>query len=180
MSRPANPKLEDRILTAARKLWHKNGEAGLTMRSVAKAAGTNPPAVYRRFRNRDQLLLALVESYQMELFQVLEPCHTLREFGGCYFDFALQRPREYELLMSGLLARIRKRRPNIELLLTRCAEWLGGSPAQYEDLAMALYCLGHGTVMLVLTRNFPPKEVARMRTVFLRSLDVLVANARKI
>ncbi|HZQ18455.1 MAG TPA: TetR/AcrR family transcriptional regulator [Terriglobales bacterium] len=180
MPRPVNPEVEDRILGAARKLWHRNGEAALTMRAVAKAARTNTPAVYRRFRSRDALLLALVESYQAELFQVLEPCRSLREFGECYFDFALQRPREYELMMSGLLARVRTSRPNIDLLLKRCAEWLGGSPVQYEELAMALYSLGHGTVMLVLTRNSPPEDVARVRTIFARSLDVLVANAAKI
>jgi AcrR family transcriptional regulator len=180
MPRPINPEVEDRILAAARKLWHKNGETALTMRAVAKAAGTNTPAVYRRFRTRDQLLLALVESYQRELFKVLEPCRSLREFGACYFDFALERPREYELMMSGLLARMSRTRPNIDLLLKRCAEWLGGSSAEYEDLAMALYSLGHGTVMLVITRNSPPEGVARMRNIFVRSLDVLAANAGKI
>ncbi|HKW19221.1 MAG TPA: TetR/AcrR family transcriptional regulator [Terriglobales bacterium] len=180
MPRPPNPEVEDRILAAARKLWHKSGEAALTMRAVAKAARTNTPAVYRRFRSREDLLLTLVESYQLELFQVLQPCRSLREFGQCYFDFALREPREYELMMSGLLARVRKRRPNIDLLLRRCAEWLGGAPADYEDLAMALYSLGHGTVMLVLTRNSPPEDAARMRNIFVRSLDVLVANAAKI
>jgi len=176
----ADPELENRILAAARRLWHKNGEAALTMRAVAKAAGTNTPAVYRRFRDRDELLLALVESFQMDLFRSLEPCRSLSEFGECYFDFALQRPREYELLMSGLLARIRKRRPNFDLLRKRCAEWLGGTPDKYEDLAVALFCFGHGAVMLILTRNLPPEDVQQVKAVFARSINVLVANAGKI
>lgn len=180
MPRHANPELEDRILSAARKLWHRNGEAALTMRAVAKAARTNTPAVYRRFRGRDELLLALVESYQAELFQVLDPCRSLHEFGECYFDFALREPREYELMMSGLLARVRKRRPNIDLLLRRCAEWLGGTPAEYEDFAVALHSLAHGAVTLVLTKSLPVDDVDRVRTIFLRSLDVVVANAAKI
>jgi AcrR family transcriptional regulator len=180
MPRPVDPALENRILTAARTLWHKNGEVALTMRAVAKAAGSNTPAVYRRFRDRDQLLLALVESFQSDLFEVLEPCRSLREFGERYFDFALQHPREYELMMSGLLARVRKKRPNFDLLLKRCAEWLGGSPAEYENLGTALFCLGHGAVMLVLTRNLPAEDVRRTRSVFASSLNVLVANATKI
>ena len=50
MPRPPDPDLEERILKAARKLWKKGGENALTMRAVAKAAGTkNTPAVYRRF-----------------------------------------------------------------------------------------------------------------------------------
>lgn len=180
MPRQPNPEVEDRILTAARKLWHKSGEAALTMRAVAKSARTNTPAVYRRFRNRDELLLALVEQYQMELFQLLEPCRSLHEFGECYFDFAQREPREYELMMSGVLARVRKKRPNIDLLLRRCAEWLGGTPEEYEDFAMALHSLAHGAVTLVLTRGLPVDDVSRVRTIFLRSLDVLVANAAKI
>ena len=52
MPRQIDPEVEGRIIQAARKLWHKGGEKALSMRAVAKAAGTNTPAVYRRFRNR--------------------------------------------------------------------------------------------------------------------------------
>jgi AcrR family transcriptional regulator len=174
----SDPLLESRILDAARKLWHKNGEGALTMRAVARAARSNTPAVYRRFRNRDELLRALVESYQRDLFKTLEPCRSLREFAECYLDFAFRRPREYQLLMSGLLARIRKEKPNFNLLLRRGAEWLGGSPEDYEDLALVLFCLAHGTVMHVLSRNIDEHE-SHVRKVFMRGVDVLVANVEK-
>src|SRR5436309_2943122 len=49
MARHSDPELEDRILQAARKLWHDGGEEALSMRAVAKAAGTNTPAVYMRW-----------------------------------------------------------------------------------------------------------------------------------
>ncbi|HJT70354.1 MAG TPA: TetR/AcrR family transcriptional regulator [Terriglobales bacterium] len=174
----SDPLLENRILDAARKLWHKNGERALTMRAVAQAAGSNTPAVYRRFRNRDELLRALVESYQQDLFKTLEPCRSLREFAECYLDFAFSRPREYQLLMSGLLARVRKERPNLNLLLQRSAEWLGGAPEDYEDLGLVLFCLAHGAVMHVLTRNIDEDE-SHVRKVFACGVDVLVSNARK-
>ena len=179
MPRPADPKLEHRILNAARKLWHRNGEKALTMRAVAEAAGTNTPAVYRRFRNRDEILLALVQCFQMELFGVLEPCRSMRELAECYFDFALRRPREYELLMSGLLARVRKTRPNFNLLLRRSAEWLGGTPEDYEDLALALFCLAHGAVVHVLNRNVEEDE-AHMRRVLARGVEALLAKEGKV
>lgn len=174
----SDPLLEGRILDAARKLWHRDGEGALTMRAVAQAAGTNTPAVYRRFRNRDELLRALVESYQGDLFKALEPCRSLREFAECYLDFAFKRPREYQLLMSGLLARIRKSRPNFDLLLRRSAEWLGGAPEDYEDLALVLFCLAHGTVMHILARNIDADE-PHVRKVFTRGVDILVANVKK-
>lgn len=179
MPRPTDPKLESRILNAARRLWHKNGENALTMRAVAKAADSNTPAVYRRFRNRDDLLLALVQEYQKDLLRALEPCRSLQEIGECYFDFALQRPREYELLMSGLLARVRKAQPNFELLLRRCAEWLGGAPEDHEDFGLALFCLAHGAVMNVLSGNVWERSGDEIRSVFVRALNLLVANAKK-
>ena len=179
MPRPVDPKIESRILSAARTLWHKDGESALTMRAVAKAAGTNTPAVYRRFRNRDELLRTLVEEYQRDLFEVLEPCRSLQEFGECYFDFALRRPREYELLMSGLLARVRKVRPNFDLLLQRSAQWLGGTPEDHEQLGLALYCVAHGAVMHVLAGNIAEINRAEVRSVFTRALRVLVENAKK-
>jgi AcrR family transcriptional regulator len=180
MARRRDPEVEGRILEAARKLWHKGGEEALNMRAVAKAAGTNTPTVYRRFRDRDDILRALVESYQMDLFRSLEPCASLRELGQCYFDFALRRPREYELMMSGMLARVRKSRPNFDLLLRRCAEWLGGPPDEHKGLAAALFALAHGAVTLILTRNLLEEENQRVRDVFIRSLEVLVANAKAL
>ncbi len=55
MPRRPDPDLEGKILDAAQKLWKKGGEKALTMRTVARAAGTNTPAVYRRFRDRDDI-----------------------------------------------------------------------------------------------------------------------------
>src|SRR6266508_2314785 len=141
MPRHSDPELEGRILHAARKLWHKGGETALSMRAVAKAAGTNTPAVYRRFRTREQILRALVHSYQAELFSAIEPCRSLQEVAQCYLDFALRYPREYQVIMSGLLARITKERPNLNFVLNRCAEWLGGSAEGHEGLVLASWSL---------------------------------------
>ena len=59
MARQPDPDLEDHILNAARKLWKKGAGKALTMRAVARAAGTNTPAVYRRFPRREDILRAL-------------------------------------------------------------------------------------------------------------------------
>ncbi len=49
MSRKPDADLESRILDAAYKLWSKRGEKALTMRGVAKAAGTTLPRCIRGF-----------------------------------------------------------------------------------------------------------------------------------
>ena len=71
MPRQPDPDLEDRILKAAQALWKRGGDKALTLRAVARAAGTNTPAVYRRFKDRRDLvrslLLRIVDPYPQDL-----------------------------------------------------------------------------------------------------------------
>lgn len=97
MPRRPDPDLEGKILDAAQKLWKKGGEKALTMRTVARAAGTNTPAVYRRFRDRDDILRGLMQRIRMEIAATLDTASSPEE--GCerYLEYALSHPREYEL-----------------------------------------------------------------------------------
>src|SRR5215470_17671016 len=147
MPRHIDPELEGRILEAARELWRKGGEKSLSMRAVAKLAGTNTPAVYRRFRTRDDILRALVQSYQLKVSEQLQPCRSLQELAQKYAEYALRYPQEHRLMMSGLLARMTKARPNFELALERTAEWLGGAPHEHRRLILALVSLIDGFVL---------------------------------
>lgn len=180
MPRHIDPELEGRVLEAARKLWHKGGQKALSMRAVARLAGTNTPALYRRFRHREDILKALVEAYQMEVFQIVEPCESLREFAESTLDYALGKPREYELLMSGLGSRVTEGRPVFNLFRRRCAEWLGGTPDDHVLLALSLTALMHGTVTLLLAGNLFAGSTAEMKGSFLQAVDVLVANEKAL
>jgi AcrR family transcriptional regulator len=60
MPRHPDPELEKRVLDAAQKLWHGGGDKTLSMRALAKAARTNTPAIYRRFKDRKDILRALL------------------------------------------------------------------------------------------------------------------------
>src|SRR5271154_3074006 len=97
MARPPDPDLENRILDAAQRLWKKGVGKAVTMRAVARAAGTNTPAVYRRFRSREDILRALWQQTRREIFQQLEPCPSVEAACERYLDFALRHPHEYEL-----------------------------------------------------------------------------------
>jgi AcrR family transcriptional regulator len=180
MPRHSDPEVEGRILEAARKLWHKGGENALSMRAVAKAAGTNTPAVYRRFRNREEILRALVGHYQQELFKVLQPCGSLQELSQAYLDFALRRQREYELLNSGLVLRVSKTRPNLDFAIARSSEWLGGGPGAHAALVFAIWALAHGTAMLKLSGSVRDEDFPKMRAAFARAIDILVANEKEL
>lgn len=59
MARPRDPHVEERILDATHDLIEEHGYAGLTMEAIADRAGVGKPTVYRRFANRDEVVLAL-------------------------------------------------------------------------------------------------------------------------
>jgi AcrR family transcriptional regulator len=180
MPRRIDPELEGRVVEAARKLWHKGGEKALSMRAVAKMAGTNTPALYRRFRNREDILKALVRAYQQELAEIIRDCDSLQEVARCYLEFALEHPREYQLIMSGLLARMSKSRPNIDLLVERSSEWLGGQSCEHRSLVLALAALAHGTAMFRITNVVLEEDYPTLRAAYAAAVDVLIANERKV
>lgn len=176
MPKKPDPIVEARILKAARKLWIKGGNEALSMRAVARAARTNTPAIYRRFRNRKDILRTLVRRTQQELFEVLQACKSLEEAGQRAFDFAMAHPREYELITSGLVSRFNEPRPNFELLKRRSAEWLGGSPQDYTRLVLALFSVVHGAAMHLITKNAPRGTDRELPSVLKVTLRMLIQN----
>ncbi len=175
MPRASDPKLEARILKAAHKLWAAGGQKSLTMRAVAKAAGTNTPAVYRRFKDRRALLRALLQQQQAALAELIHRCNSLQEVGQSLLTYALNHPREYELIASRIVIASHEPRPNFEYVVQKAGEWLGGKPEQHRSLIIALWSLLHGTAMLLINGVIPEHE-ARVRTAFNVAVEELVRN----
>ena len=100
MPRHPDPDLEERVLKAADGLWKRGGERALTMRAVARAAGTNTPAVYRRFKNREDLIRGLLLRIASRIGQQFEQSQTLEQMAEAYVEFALKMPNEYELFYT--------------------------------------------------------------------------------
>ena len=57
--RPKNRR--DSILTVASTLFHRSGYAGTSLDDIASAVGITAPALYRHFRNKDELYVAALE-----------------------------------------------------------------------------------------------------------------------
>jgi AcrR family transcriptional regulator len=191
MPRQADPALEARILNAAQKLWKKGAEKTLTMRAVAKAAGTNTPAVYRRFRNRGDILRALLRRIQQDVAEVLGSCASPEEVCERYLDYALDHAHEYELfyahayqfspaVRAGRRLPIREYRPAMALVEGKLAERLGGSPREHTRLSLALWTLSHGTAMLLISKAIPEEHAAELRSVFTAAVETLINNASSL
>ena len=146
MPRHPDPDLEDRIVCAADVLWRRGGEKALTMRAVAEAAGTNTPAVYRRFKNRQALVRALILRIVARIREEFEQKETPEQTAEAYVEFALRNRNEYLLFYSHAWALnpprgrrgprpIRESRPNFAFTEKLLAKELGGSPKDHTQTA---------------------------------------------
>jgi AcrR family transcriptional regulator len=184
--RPPNPDLEEQILKAARKLWKKGGERALTMRAVAKEAGTNTPAVYRRFRDREDILRALLQRIRQEFATALRAAQSPEEACERYLDYGLSHAHEYELfyqheyelfysahsIRAG--AKNVMGRPTRDTMRQKLAEKFGGKPEDYVRLTTALWMLSHGVAMLMIGKAILPEDVKESRAIFRASVAALL------
>ena len=187
MPRQPDPDLQERILNAAQRLWKKGAEKTLTMRAVAKAAGTNTPAVYRRFRNREDILRALLRRIQHDVFDTLQPCSSPEEACQRYVEFAERHAHEYELFYthahefshpprSDHASPLREHRPTMQFMENKLAERLGGTAADHTRLSLALWTMAHGAAMLLISKAIPAAHVAELRSVFAAAVETLINN----
>jgi AcrR family transcriptional regulator len=186
--RRPNPDLEVEILDAAQKLWKKSGAQGLTMRAVARAARTNTPSVYRRFRDRDAILRGLLQRIRLEIAEAVEGGRTPEE--GCerYLDYALGHPHEYELFYqhnyelhhaphSGRSRVNPVGQPAREAMRRKLVEKLGGTADDHERLLTALWMVVHGAAMLLIAKTILPADAAEARAVFRETVAAMLRQA---
>ncbi|MGO8794738.1 MAG: TetR/AcrR family transcriptional regulator [Candidatus Sulfotelmatobacter sp.] len=189
MPRRPDPGLEDKILDAAQKLWKKGGERALTMRGVARTAKTNTPTVYRRFRDRDDILRGILRRIRLEIAAELEEAASTEGACQCYLDYALSHPHEYELLFqrgyeleraaSSQQAKVKPvGYPARDAMRRKLRKELGNSSDQ-EPLLTSLWMVVHGAAMLLIAKSIPPEDEARAREAFRSSVAVLLRNAGK-
>lgn len=98
---------KERILEGARGLFHQYGYRTLTMRSIAQAMGYSHGALYYHFREKAELLYALVvEDFDGLLRKQREFVQQFRQTGNpClqkmmveFIRFGLELPKHYEMM----------------------------------------------------------------------------------
>jgi AcrR family transcriptional regulator len=189
MPRQPDPDLEDRILNAAQILWKRGGEKSLTMRAVARVARTNTPAVYRRFKDRRDLVRGLLLRTVARLRTHFEAGENVEGMAEAYIEEALRLPHEYELFYtyghellpargSGRPRPIRESRPNFAFLEVQLAKRLGGSPEDRTRLALALWATLHGTVELLLSKSIPDGHEAELRVACRTVVKTLIQHGK--
>jgi AcrR family transcriptional regulator len=190
MPRHPDPDLENRILNAAQVLWKQGGEKTLTMRAVARAAKTNTPAVYRRFKDRSALVRGLIRRIQEELGEHLHAAKSMEGMAEAYLEYGLKHPHEYDLFYtyarellpqngSGKLQPIRDSRPNLGMVEMQLGKRFGGSASDHTRLALALWATVHGVTSMLLAQAVPEGHEEELRAACRAAVKALLENADK-
>jgi AcrR family transcriptional regulator len=95
------------IVSAGREILETQGHAGLTMQAVADRVGVRAPSLYKRVRNRDDLVRLVAEATVQELGDLLHAIPVsadartdLAELARTVRAFAHARPTAYRLIFG--------------------------------------------------------------------------------
>ncbi|HLS49567.1 MAG TPA: TetR/AcrR family transcriptional regulator [Actinomycetaceae bacterium] len=96
-----NRTTNEAVVAAAQEVLERHGLPGLTMQAVAASVGVRAPSLYKRFRDRDALITAVVAAAVDELGARLEEAAPdLRELATVYRAFAHERPEAFRLIFT--------------------------------------------------------------------------------
>jgi len=181
LPRQPDPQIEQRILNAAGRLRAKGGEKALTMRAVAKAAGTTTPTVYERYRDRNDILRALRIQTRKDLFATLRGSRTLARACELYLEFALQHRHAYEVLYDKFAEppSLHEPWPSFNLLRERLTRRLGTTARQNTRLMLSLWSLMHGTAMLLIRGGVVDPLRTQMFHACLDAVEAVVQDAAR-
>jgi AcrR family transcriptional regulator len=181
LPRQPDPQLEQRILDAACRLWSRGGEKTLTMRGIAKAAGTTTPTVYERYQNREDILRAVRMETRTELFAAVSPTRSITQACRKYLDFAMKHPHAYEVLFDGFAEppSLHEPWPTFNLLRLRVTQRLGGTPRKHNRLMLSLWSLMHGTAMLMIRGGVSEPLRTQMIYACQNAVEVIVTEAQR-
>ncbi len=179
----------ENILLATRDIYLAEGMGGLSMRRIAKQVGVSAPAIYRHYKDKDALLIAVVEegyrlfsSYLHRALEADNPKNRLVLAGQSYVDFALQNPAYYNLIFGApelwrtpQLPDHVKQRSNatFNFLVDRIRDSSSNVPADSASkVARSVWAMTHGLVTLHLSGKLG-KDEAEFREIFNESMKHL-------
>jgi AcrR family transcriptional regulator len=163
------------LLEAARTLVRERGYERTTLEKVAKRAGMTTGAIYGNFKNRDDLFIALGQTYWAPIAPKIAPDATFAEamqaFARATLAAADERAPVAVGRLTGLAYALKSKALRARVVaVTQSsyefgAEWLSEfDPAELpmppEQLVRVLHALIEGLVMQrILTPELCPKEV---------------------
>jgi AcrR family transcriptional regulator len=181
MPRRKDVRVEGHIINAAYELLEHGGEQALTMRAVAKKAGTTTPTVYHRFKDKRDLAELVRERAVEKLVKAIAPAESPEQTCERLLDFAVANRNLYRLFTADWAVRLGRNapKPSFEMIKKRLAERLGGAPGDHWELAMALGALVHGTATMLLADGVDESIAKSLRRICIEYCEALVKHAER-
>ncbi len=164
--------LREEILEVSRELLIKEGFGKMSMRRIAERADVSATSIYLYFKNKDDLLLALIEesieNLKAALMEVVDVSKgllmQLEDMARAYISYALNHPQEYEIIYMVRpeeMPRYPKEkfmniRSAYELLAGIISEGHAREQIDVEDALINAYTLWaqlHGVVSVILNKR---------------------------
>jgi AcrR family transcriptional regulator len=164
--------LREDILEVSRTLLVKDGFGKMSMRKIAKRAGVSATSIYLHFQNKDELLLALIESSIAKLAEALnenladsdDSITKLEKMAQSFVTFALENPQEYEIIYMVRpeempkfpKEKFQQIRKIYELLAGILSEGVSKGSLKVEDPLMSAYTLWaqlHGVASVIISQR---------------------------
>jgi AcrR family transcriptional regulator len=176
MPRLPDAALEERIVAGAVRLLDAGGEGAITLRAVAKEAGTTTPTIYKRFRDRDVLMQRLVDGLTDEMMAVFQSTRSVEAMVGAFLDESRARPMRVNLMVTTFGARYAagESMPAFELLQLRIKKEVGIGGRECEDLALAIASLAFGTAQGMIAAGSDTKHAAEFERTAMHALRLLL------
>lgn len=169
--------LRGHILECALDLYLQEGYSGLSMRKVGEKLGISATAIYRHYRNKEDLLNNVfgeaVKIFGTYLFQALSgstPEARYRKGGEAYLNFALEKSKYYEMIFmapgqngpDNLPDELRqKSMATFQFLVDRVQECMESGFLRKDDahaVALCIWSHAHGLVSIYLRGKWPVNE----------------------
>lgn len=164
--------LRETILTESRSMMIREGFANLSMRKIATEVGVTATSIYLHFKNKEDLLYALMDESISELNNKLQlaaesgsdPLESLEAVARTYIEFGLAHPQEYEmvfLVRAEELPRypkdkFREARRGYEILASLIDDGVKAGLLEDDDSLTSAYTIWaqmHGVVSVILNRR---------------------------
>jgi AcrR family transcriptional regulator len=157
--------LKTQITLSAQDLFLSEGVEGISMRKIAERVGVSATAIYRHFRDKDEILdeivnagLAILSEYLAPALKLEDPYKRLSALIDAYLEFALQQPKYFDLafLVPTSTSRIsedleRHNRATFKLAVEQVAVCMETGSIRKGDpieTAVFLWSTAHGLVTL--------------------------------
>jgi AcrR family transcriptional regulator len=171
--------LRPALIKAGLRAIADEGPDGFTLRDVARRVGVSAPAVYRHFRDKEDLLVAIAAECADRLAAMMveavanapaDPLERFRATGIAYVRFAVTHPEHFRALsVPGLLARTPPERRVGErqwhfnerrvLEEAQAAGTLAALPL--DEILLAAQALMHGLAHMIIEGRFGDVDDAK-------------------